>query len=64
MDATFESTRESTFLKNIIGAVEENDVEAFTNFVVEYDSFKKLDNWTTTILLRIKKNVNSDGSLA
>jgi len=48
----------------MIGAVEENDSEAFTNFVVEYDTFKKLDNWTTTILLRIKKTINADGPLA
>lgn len=64
MDATFEATREAQFVRNLCTAVDQNDLEAFTNHVVEYDSFKKLDNWTTTILLRIKRSLSEEPSLA
>jgi alpha-soluble NSF attachment protein len=37
--------------------VETNDVEAFTNAVVEFDSISKLDAWKTSILLKIKKGI-------
>jgi len=63
MDATFESTRECQFLKNIMADYESNDVESFTNHVVEFDSFMKLDNWKTTTLLRIKRHLRDEPSL-
>jgi len=46
-----------------LAAYESGDVEAFTNHVVEYDSFSKLDNWKTTILLRIKRTIRDEPSL-
>lgn len=63
MDATFEGTRECQFLTNIIGDYEANDVESFTNHVVEYDNFSKLDNWKTTTLLKIKRHLRDEPSL-
>jgi len=54
IDATFESTREGKLLRAIVAAFKENDVETFTNVVFEYDTISKLDNWKTTILLKIK----------
>lgn len=35
------------------------DVDAFTQAVVEYDSISKLDQWKTSILLRIKNSIKS-----
>jgi len=64
MDPTFDSTRECQFLKNIMTDFEANDVESFTNHVVEFDSFIKLDNWKTTALLRIKRHLRNEPSLA
>ncbi|CAG8532074.1 26530_t:CDS:2 [Dentiscutata erythropus] len=63
MDVTFASTRECQFLKAILEAVENDDIESFTNRVVEFDQLTKLDNWKTTILLRIKKGIQEGGSL-
>lgn len=54
MDYTFGSQRECKFLIEIITAFENYDVEAFTQAVVDFDSISKLDQWKTTILLRIK----------
>ena len=51
-------------MKSLLGACDENDVEKFTNLVVEFDSFTKLDNWKTTLLLRIKKQLRGESSLA
>ncbi|CAJ0836518.1 3685_t:CDS:2 [Entrophospora sp. SA101] len=59
VDVTFSGTRECQFLE----AVEGGDVETFTNRVVEFDQLTKLDNWKTTILLRIKKSIQDESSL-
>src|SRR4051812_9330456 len=49
--------------QSILEAVEGGDVENFTNKVAEYDHLSKLDNWKTTILLRIKKSIQEEPSL-
>jgi alpha-soluble NSF attachment protein len=60
MDVTFSSTRECEFLKNIMLAFEEGDVDAFTGHVIDFDSISKLNNWKTTMLLRIKKLIKDE----
>lgn len=60
MDYSFSSTRECTFLTALVDAFEKYDVEAFTNAIVEFDSIQTLDNWKTTILLRIKKTIKDE----
>ncbi|KAG9296390.1 hypothetical protein G9A89_014982 [Geosiphon pyriformis] len=60
MDVTFSSTREFQFLQSILEAVEAGDSEIFTNKVVEFDQLTKLDNWKTTILLKIKKSIQEE----
>lgn len=60
---SFQDTRESKFLEDLLTAVEEEDVEKFTNVVAEYDSMTRLDAWYTTILLRIKKQLQEEESL-
>jgi len=62
-DVTFPSTREAKFLNAIVEAVEAGDQEAFTGAVVEYDQITKLDNWKTSILLKIKKGIQDEPSL-
>ena len=58
-DPTFGSTQESKFLDAIITATEDYNVKAFTDAVVEYDSASNLDAWKTSLLLKIKKGVNT-----
>jgi len=62
-DVTFPSTREAKFLNALVEAVEAGDQEAFTGAVVEYDQITKLDNWKTSILLKIKKGIQDEPSL-
>lgn len=60
MDPTFSTSREGKLLESVVTAVDEGDVEAFTNHVYEYDSLSKLDDWKTSILLKIKNTINAE----
>ncbi|KAL1919042.1 uncharacterized protein VTP21DRAFT_2423 [Calcarisporiella thermophila] len=63
MDVTFGSTRECQFLQSILEAYEAGDVEMFTQKVFEFDQLMKLDNWKTTVLLRIKRSISEEPAL-
>jgi len=60
MDYTFKTTRECSFLASAIEAFENFDIEAFTNATVEFDSIQPLDNWKTTMLLRVKNAIKNE----
>jgi len=53
-------SREAKLVKTLCSEIEQQDVEAFTEAVKQYDSISRLDAWYTTLLLRVKKNL-SDG---
>jgi len=53
----FSDKRECKLVKALCGAVEEQDVEAFTASVAEYDSISKLDSLHTSLLLKVKKSI-------
>lgn len=57
MDPSFKDSREDELLTKIVAAVEESDAEAFTNAVYDFDQISKLDEWKTTILLKIKNSI-------
>lgn len=57
MDPSFPSSREGQLLTAILKAVEEGDVDAFTNSVYDYDSMSKLDEWKTAMLLKVKNSM-------
>ncbi|KAF8202900.1 vesicular-fusion protein SEC17 [Pholiota molesta] len=59
-DVTFASTREAKFVNALLEAIEAGDLEAFTAAVFEFDQITKLDNWKTSILLKIKKEIGDD----
>ncbi|WP_411027395.1 hypothetical protein, partial [Salmonella sp. s54925] len=61
--AAFQDTRECKLLKSLLEAQEEENVEAFTEAVKSYDSISRLDQWLTTILLKIKKGINDEPEL-
>ncbi|KAI9341646.1 soluble NSF attachment protein [Obelidium mucronatum] len=63
MDLTFHETRECKFILALADSVENGDVEAFTNAVVDYDRLTKLDSWKTTLLLRVKKGITEEEDL-
>ncbi|KAJ8288732.1 hypothetical protein COCON_G00013910 [Conger conger] len=60
MFPAFTDSRECKFLKKLLEAHEEQNSEAFTEAVKEFDSISRLDQWLTTMLLRIKKTIQDD----
>lgn len=47
----------------LIEHIEEQNVDGYTEAIKEYDSVSRLDQWYTTILLRIKKQLNDNPDL-
>ncbi|KAM3861341.1 N-ethylmaleimide-sensitive factor attachment protein, beta b isoform 2-T2 [Diretmus argenteus] len=60
MFPAFSDSRECKLLKKLLEAHEEQNSEAFTEAVKEFDSISRLDQWHTTLLLRIKKSIQGD----
>jgi len=59
-EAGFSQTREYKLLIEICTAVEGFDPDGFTAAVQEFDSVNKLDNWKSTILLKIRDSIKQD----
>jgi len=60
MYPAFQDSRECKLIKSLMTHLEDQNVDAFTDTVKEYDSISRLDQWYTTMLLRIKKSINAD----
>ncbi|KAM7408328.1 hypothetical protein PAMA_002162 [Pampus argenteus] len=60
MFPAFSDSRELKLLKKLLEAHEEQNSEAFTEAIKEFDSVSRLDQWLTTMLLRIKKTIQGD----
>lgn len=52
LDNSFSQQREHQLLVDLAEACEQNDGEAFSDKLFQYDQMSKLDNWKTTMLLR------------
>ncbi|KAI9934963.1 hypothetical protein ASPWEDRAFT_44514 [Aspergillus wentii DTO 134E9] len=61
VDPTFASTRECQLLTDLLQTIEQGDQEAFADRLFQYDQLSKLDKWKTTILLRVKNNIEEEG---
>ncbi|XP_053568160.1 beta-soluble NSF attachment protein [Bombina bombina] len=61
MFPAFSDSRECKLLKKLLEAHEEQNSDAYTEAVKEFDSISRLDQWLTTMLLRIKKSIHGDG---
>ncbi|CAH2054906.1 unnamed protein product, partial [Iphiclides podalirius] len=59
----FGDTRECKLVKELIEHLEDQNVEAFTEAVKTYDSISRLDQWYTSMLVRIKKQINDNPDL-
>lgn len=53
----FSGSRECTLMKKLLDAHEEQNIDSYTEAVKEYDTISRLDQWLTTMLLRIKKTI-------
>ncbi|GMH26373.1 hypothetical protein Nepgr_028216 [Nepenthes gracilis] len=60
LDPTFSRTREFRLLADLSAAVDEEDVNKFTQVLKEYDSLSPLDPWKTTLLLRVKEALKAN----
>uniref|UniRef100_A0A8C4QU42 Beta-soluble NSF attachment protein n=2 Tax=Eptatretus burgeri TaxID=7764 RepID=A0A8C4QU42_EPTBU len=60
MFSPFSDSRECKLLRTLLQAHEEQNTDAFTEAVKEFDSVSRLDQWLTTMLLRIKKTIESE----
>jgi alpha-soluble NSF attachment protein len=58
----FSTRRESTLLNMILDSIEARDTNGFTALVVDYNNQSTIDDWTTSMLLAIKKTI-SDNNL-
>ncbi|XP_074648244.1 alpha-soluble NSF attachment protein-like [Tubulanus polymorphus] len=63
MFPVFSGSREHKFLKTLMQACEDNEIDVYTEAVKDYDSISRLDTWLTTILLRIKKGISDSPDL-
>jgi hypothetical protein len=52
-----------TYVQALSDQLEAQDVEEFTKEVQTYDAVSRLDQWYTTMLLRIKKQIPDEGEL-
>lgn len=59
----FSDTRECKLVKDLIEHLEDQNIDSFTDAVKMYDSITRLDQWYTTILVRIKKQINDNPDL-
>jgi alpha-soluble NSF attachment protein len=62
-DTSFSSTREAKFANALIEAVVAGDTEGYTGAVAEFDQVTKLDDWKTSILLKIKRGIQEGPGL-
>ena len=60
MHPGFAKAREFTLLQNLVGPVEQGEIEAFEDALLEYHSVSPLDNWKQKILLDVKKSLDHD----
>lgn len=60
---SFQDAREYKFIKNLSEHVEEQNLEGFTECIADFDSISRLDQWYTTMLLRVKKQIADDSDL-
>lgn len=46
---------------DLVQAIEQGDQELFSDKLLQYDQLSKLDKWKTTLLLRVKNNIEETG---
>ena len=60
MDHTFQSTRENMLLSDLVQCVEQGEQDGFSEKLFQFDQLSKLDKWKTTLLLRVKENIQKE----
>lgn len=60
---SFQDAREYKLIKTLIEHLEDQNMDGYTEAVKDFDSISRLDQWYTTMLLRIKKQINDNPDL-
>lgn len=60
MFPAFADSRECKLVKTLLDKLEQSDEDGFTAAIQEYDTISRLDQWFTSIMLKIKKQINSE----
>jgi alpha-soluble NSF attachment protein len=60
IDYTFNESREGKFVQKLLECVNSLDSDLFETTCFEYDRISKLDPWKTTMLLKVKRSIQSD----
>ncbi|PVD26723.1 hypothetical protein C0Q70_14401 [Pomacea canaliculata] len=63
MFPAFSDSRECKLIKNLLKACEEENVDAFTEALRDFDSISRLDKNLTAMLLKVKKQLSSEPEL-
>ncbi|XP_067293854.1 N-ethylmaleimide-sensitive factor attachment protein, alpha a [Pseudorasbora parva] len=62
MFPAFSDARECKLLKKLLDVYEEQNSDAFAEAIREFESITRLDQWQTTMLLRIKRTIQDEES--
>ncbi|KAH8678048.1 alpha-soluble NSF attachment protein [Xylariales sp. PMI_506] len=60
LDPSFASNREHQLLVDLSEAIKNGNQEEFTDRLFQYDQMSKLDKWKTTLLLRVKNQIQAE----
>jgi len=60
LDNTWVGTRENMLLTDLVASVEQGDQDGFAEKLFHFDQLSKLDKWKTTLLLRVKNNIEKE----
>ncbi|KAJ5720460.1 vesicular-fusion protein sec17 [Penicillium malachiteum] len=60
INPAFVSEREHQLLVDLLQSIESKDQEMFADKLFQFDQLSKLDKWKTTLLLRIKNNIEEE----
>lgn len=60
LDSTFQGTREFMLLSDLVESVEQGDQDGFAEKLFHFDQLSKLDRWKTTMLLKVKENIQKE----
>ena len=52
-----------TMFQALLAACEDQNADVFSEAVAAYDQISRLDQWHTTLLLRVKKSIEGDVDL-
>lgn len=59
-DPTFENTRESNFLKSVIEAMKEKNVQTFKAATTKLKTYSDFDKWKVQMFTKIMNNIETN----